>query len=113
MESWDTHRISNHMVKLFRPKNYSKYLILRHRLEGGTISMRNFQVRNAYKPAFYTKHQAQFAKRFWKLHYLAVHAPDPVRKQWINVYKNFYKKHFGDDKASTRFLNKYTCWSWL
>ena len=49
-----------------------------------------------------------------RMHYLACHAPAPIRVKWRVTYNNFMKKHFGDaGKASVRYLNNWSAHSWL
>lgn len=97
----------------FRPQDIAKHYIMRQRLKTGRSESYNWQTRAEWYPAVWTRHQQTIAKRFGRLHYLACHAPRPIQKQWHNAYKLFYRRHFGGDQASVRFLNKYTCHSWL
>lgn len=49
-----------------------------------------------------------------RMHYLACHSPETVQKQWRAKYQTFMNKHFGDaGRASVRYLNKYSCHSWM
>jgi len=52
-------------------------------------------------------------KAFTVLHYLATYSPEKVQIKHRKAYNRFYKKHFGTDKASNNYLNKYSCHSWL
>jgi hypothetical protein len=101
------------MLNKFRPQDLSKTYVMKQRLKTGRSENYNWQTRVEWYPAIWSTHQQQLSKRFTRLHYLACHAPAPIRKQWANAYKMFYKRHFGTDNASMRYLNKYTCHNWM
>jgi len=74
----------------------------------------NFLSRIKWYPAGYKLNQRVLCNIHSRLHYLACHAPEPIQKKWRATYAVFMKKHFGDaSKASMRFLNKYSCHSWM
>jgi hypothetical protein len=47
------------------------------------------------------------------LHYLACHSPEKIQKRWLTVYNNFHTRHFGTRNGSMRYLNEWSCHSWL
>lgn len=105
----------NNLPNKFRPSSsMNKKNVMRMRRKYGKNDTYNWQSRIEWFPVgFKTNHKTIF-KQFGKLHYLACHSPDPITKKWRNAYDNFYKKHFGAYKgASVRYLNKYSCHSWL
>ena len=98
----------------FRPQDIGKTCVMKERLKYGRTDNYNWQTRIEWYPVGYKTNKKTISKQFGKLHYLACHAPEPIQKRWGNAYKVFYKKHFGADKgASMRYLNKYSCHSWL
>lgn len=98
----------------FRPQDLPKSYIMKQRLKTGRSDNYNWQTRIEWYPANWTRHQQMFSKRFTHLHYLSEHAPDPIQKRWKQAGRNFMKKHFGDaGKGSMRYLNKWSCHSWL
>jgi len=103
------------VTAVFQPQQISKLWMIRERRQGSPWAFNtNFKLRSNYVPAGWTKHQNQFAKRFSRLHYLACHSPKPIAIKWRSVYNQYMKKNFGvGGKASTRYLNKYSCHSWL
>ena len=98
---------------LHRPRDINKRFYIKERRYGNTINY-NFCNRGRWYPAGWVLNQRTLGNIHSKLHYLARHAPRPIRDKWDKIYKIFHKKHFGDHKrASVRFLNKYTCYNWL
>ena len=98
----------------FRPQDLPKSYIMKERLKTGRSNNYNWQSRVEWYPANWSKHKQMFARRFARLHYLACHAPGPVKKRWWKAYDNFMAKHFGTKgKASMRYLNKRSAHSWL
>lgn len=97
----------------FRPSSSmdNKTIMKMRRLYGRTDNY-NWQSRVEWKPAGYRINKKTISKQFSKLHYLACHAPDPITKRWQKIYNAFYKKHFGVT-GSMRYLNEYSCHSWL
>jgi hypothetical protein len=74
----------------------------------------HWQTREKWYPAGWGFNNRVISNIHSRLHYLACHAPNPVNKQWTAAYKNFYKKHFGVHKGvSVRYLNKWSCHSWM
>lgn len=98
----------------FRPQEISKKYQLKYRLKTGRFENYNWQTRVKWYPAGWGINKRLIGDQHIRLHYLACHAPEPVRKRWQKAYNNFYKKHFGANKGvSMRYLNKYSCHSWL
>lgn len=98
----------------FRPQDLPKSYIMKQRLKYGQNDNYNWQTRIEWFPAGYGLNKRTIAKQFQKLHYLACHAPKLVAKRYKSAYTLFENKHFArKGKASMRFLNRYTCHSWL
>jgi hypothetical protein len=101
-------------INKFRPQSISKSYIIKQRLRIGRVGNYNLQTRIDWYPAGWDKRRQQFARRFARLHYLACHAPRPIQKQWQAAYRMFMNKHFGNaGNASVRYLNTWSCHSWL
>jgi hypothetical protein len=86
---------------------------MKQRLKCGRSENYNWQTRIKWYPVGWGFNKKVLGNIFGKLHYLACHAPTPIQKKWKQPYKNFYIKHFGTHKASSRYLNKYSCHSWM
>lgn len=98
----------------FRPQNISKRYIIRQRLRTGRLDVYNWQSRVKWYPVGWGLNKRVIGDQFSRLHYLACHAPGPIRKKWWPAYKSFVARHFGDSsRASVRYLNKHSCHSWL
>ena len=105
----------NSIPNKFRPSSSmdTKNIMKMRRLYGRTDNY-NWQSRVEWYPVGFKLNHKTIFKQFGKLHYLACHAPDRVTKRWQKAYNVFYKKHFGAYKgASVRYLNKWSCHSWL
>ena len=87
--------------------------VMRMRLRYGKSENYNWQSRIEWYPVGYKSNHKNISKQFGKLHYLACHSPRPIAKQWEKTYELFYKKHFGTQHASVRYLNKWSCHSWM
>jgi hypothetical protein len=98
----------------FRPSSSmsTRSIMLGRRKYGRTDSY-NWQSRVEWYPAGFKLNRKTIFKQFGNLHYLACHSPEPVAKKWQKAYNNYYKKHFGSFGASVRYLNKWSCHSWL
>ena len=96
----------------FRPQDISKRYIIRQRLLTGRSENYNWQSRIEWYPAGYRLNKKTIFRQFGRLHYLACHAPGPVKKRWAPAYKAFYKKRFGVT-GSMRYLNTWTAHAWL
>ena len=100
-------------MKAFRPQDISKKFLLRSRRQG-FVKNYNWQSTVRWYPVGWTVNQQVLGNQHQRLHYLAWHAPAPIRKKWLPIYNVFCKKHFGSRKyASVRYLNNWSCHSWL
>lgn len=99
----------------FRPSSsMDTKLIMRERRKYAHTDNYNWQSRVEWYPVGFKLNRRTIFKQFGKLHYLACHAPDKTTKKWQKTYDNYYKKHFGVFRgASMRYLNKWSCHSWL
>ena len=98
----------------FRPLDIGTRYIMRQRRLIGRVENYNWQTRVEWYPVGWKSNHISISRTFSNLHYLACHAPLPIRKKWRNAYKNFYDKYFaGKGNASIRYLNKWTSHSWL
>lgn len=104
------------MNKLFRPQEKCVVSIMRLRLKGYSNEWSNYNFVNRAKwyPAGWQYNQRVIGSMHSRMHYFACHAPVPLQKKWRAKYAVFMKKHFGDgSKASMRYLNKWSCHSWM
>lgn len=103
------------MRNKFRPSSsMSTRLIMKERRKYRHTDNYNWQSRIEWYPVGFKLNHKTIFKQFGKLHYLACHAPKPVTKKWQKAYNNYYTRHFGThDGASVRYLNKWSCHSWL
>ena len=104
------------MNKMFRPMELSKRatIKLRRKGYGNEWINYNFPTRVKWWPAGWKYNQRVIGGIHSRLHYLACHSPEPIQKAWRAKYAVFMKKHFGEaGKASMRYLNKYSCHSWM
>lgn len=104
------------MSNIFRPSDIGTKYIMRMRLKYGRTDNYNFHShsKNSWYPVGWKLNHRTIARQFSRLHYLACHSPDPVKKQWRKAYNAFMNKHFGDaGKCSVKYLNKWSCHSWL
>ena len=102
------------MSNVFRPTGYNKSYLMKQRLKYGRTDSYNFKNRSNYYPVGWQLNKITIAKQFSNLHILACHSPEPVQKKWRKAYNVFMSNHFGNNgKASARYLNKYSCHSWL
>ena len=98
----------------FRPQSDTKLYIMKQRLRTGCSDNYNWQSRVKWYPAGWGFNKRVLGDIHSQLHYLACHAPAPVQKQWRTKYQTFMNRHFGDaGRASMRYLNKYSCHSWM
>jgi len=98
---------------LYRPQGLSKKFIMQERLLGGGRVNYNFRNRVKWYPAGWGFNKQVLGNIHSRLHYLACHAPSPITKRYTKTYQQFYKKHFGTKHASVRYLNTWSCHSWL
>ena len=97
----------------FRPQTGTKISVMKQRLKYGRSENYNWQTRIKWYPAGWGFNKKVIGNIHSKLHYLACHAPEPIQKRWRQAYKVFYKKHFGTTHASMRYLNTWSCHSWM
>ena len=104
----------NKIPNRFRPSSaMDTRTIMKMRRVHGRTDNYNWRIRVEWYPAGYRLNKKTIFKQFGRLHYLACHSPEPVARKWQKVYNNFHTKHFGTFKASMRYLNKWSCHSWL
>jgi hypothetical protein len=102
------------MTNKFRPQDISKHYVVRMRLKTGRSENYNWQTRAQWHPAGWKSNQISIGRRFARLHYLACHAPGPVKQKWRIAYINLCNRLFAQaGRASIRYLNKYTAHTWL
>jgi len=104
------------MNKMYRPQDINKLhtIKLRRKGYGNEWINYNFVGRVKWYPAGWGFNKRVIGDMHSRLHYLACHAPGPIRKKWRVTYTNFMARHFGDSgRASVRYLNKYSCHSWM
>jgi hypothetical protein len=98
----------------FKPQDVSTRYIMKQRRVTGRVENYNWQTRIKWYPAGWKTNQISIGRRFGHLHYLACHSPAPVQKKWHTVYKQFCRQHLADGgRASMRYLNTWTCHTWL
>lgn len=106
--------MTHQLTKRFMPIEKVKQSIYRVRIKGFKFESDNFGSRIKWYPAGWKVNNKVIGNQHSNLHYLAWHAPIAVRKKYETAYINFRNKHFGyADKASVRYLNKWSCHSWL
>ena len=98
----------------FRPQDISTSYVMKQRLKYRRTDNYNWQTRIKWYPVGWKLNNRVIGDQHSRLHYLACHAPGPVKKRWRKAYDNFMAKHFGSKgKASIRYLNSWSCHSWL
>lgn len=97
---------------MFRPLALPDRWRLKKRRLGDSVNW-NFVRRERWYPVGWKFNHQTIARMHARMHYLACHAPEPVQRRWRPIYKNFYVKHFGSLRASVRYINQYSCHSWL
>lgn len=98
----------------FRPQDITRLAVMKQRLKYGHSDNYNWQTRIKWYPAGWTFNKKVIGNQHSRLHYLACHAPEPIKKKYKKAYETFYKKHFGAHKgASVRYLNNWSCHSWM
>jgi len=104
------------MNTMFRPMEMNKVSTIRLRRKGYGNEWINYNFVNRVRwyPAGWQYNQRVIGNMHSRLHYLACHAPVPIQKKWRKTYAVFMAKHFGDaGRASMRYLNKWSCHSWM
>jgi hypothetical protein len=89
--------------KRFRPVSYPKRFVIRQRRLTGAVINYNYQERVTWNPAGWGLSKRVLGRLFNQLHYLACHAPTPVKQRWQENYKNF-KNRFIPRRASVRYI---------
>ena len=98
----------------FRPQGIDRKYLLRRRLQTGRYESWNWQTRAEWYPVGWNLNRRTLGRIFSRLHYLACHAPAPVRARYRGAYLLFYNQHFaGRGRASVRYLNTYTAHAWM
>ena len=100
------------MPQRFRPQDLDPLWCMRRRRLKLDYNAK-WQTQNRPYPVGWTVNQQWICRQFYQLHYLALHAPAPVRRRWLPAYRRFYQTHFGTAKASAQYLNTWSCHSWL
>ena len=101
------------MNTMFRPMAMDKPAQIKARRLGYPENY-NFPRRIKWYPAGWKYNHRVIGDIHSRLHYLACHAPDPITKKWCATYAVFMAKHFGSGgKGSMRYLNNWSCHSWL
>jgi len=101
-------------VNKFRPQDISTRYVMKQRRLTGRAENYNWQTRIKWHPAGWKVNHVGIGRRFSHLHYLACHAPAPIQKKWRAAYRQFCNQHFADrGRASMRYLNTWTCHSWM
>lgn len=102
------------MSNVFSPSGMSTKYIMKQRLKYGRSDTYNFRPRSNWYPMGWKLNHRIIAKQFSNLHLLACHSPEKVQSKWRQAYNVFMNKHFGNSGRGTmRYLNKYSCHSWL
>ena len=101
----------SHTVK-FRPSEVSKKMTMRNRRMGDPYTFK-FPRRIDFVGTNWAPNQIAICKIHARLHHLACHAPEPVQKQWRTAYNVLTTKLFGTDLATVRYLNTFSCHSWM
>jgi len=102
------------MTSRFRPIEVHRPFRVKHYLLYGKLPKNyNWVPYQQYVLAKQTNPNSAIRKAFLVLHYLATHSPEKVQIKYRKAYNRFYKKHFGSEKANMKYLNKYSCHSWL
>jgi hypothetical protein len=109
----DSASVEKFYMKKFRPQSQSKLWTMQSRRKHGTSTSYAWQTRVAWVPVGWKPNQISIARRFAQLHYLACHAPVPVQQRWQPAYQQFFIRHFGTGRATVRYLNRWSCHSWL
>ena len=99
----------------FRPHDLPKRFTIKERLKyGSCLGSYSWQNRVKWYPAGWGYNKQVLGRIHSRLHYLACHSPKPIQQKWAKAYKVFQDKHFGNlGKASMRYLNTWSCHSWM
>jgi len=98
----------------FRPIALSQLYRLRSHRRGVYTGQLHWQSRIQWYRANLQSNHKSIIRIFARLHYLACHAPGPVRRRWSPVYDHWQRQHLASaGRASSRYLENYTCHAWL
>jgi hypothetical protein len=99
----------------FRPQDISPRYRLKYRIKYDCYVTYNWQTRHGYKRVKpLPLNRETLGRIFGRLHYLACHAPKPVRLKWLRAYNNFMKRYCAEGgRHSIKFANTYTAHAWL
>lgn len=100
-------------MKKFRPIDFPAKVAIKQRRLQGQLPQYNWVENNEYYPVSWQINHKTLSRQFYKLHYLACHAPRPVRLRWWPIYKQKSRKMFGTLQMSRRYANAWSCHSWL
>ena len=104
----------NKIPNRFRPSSAMNAKgVMRQRRKYGRTDNYNWQSRVEWYPVGFKLNHKTIFRQFGRLHYLACHSPAPISKKWQQAYNNFHTRHFGTFKGTMRYLNKWSCHSWL
>jgi hypothetical protein len=104
----------NNIPNKFRPSSaMSAKDVMRQRRKYGRTDNYNWQSRVEWYPVGFRLNRKTIFRQFGRLHYLACHSPAPISKKWQQAYDNFHTRHFGTFNGTMRYLNKWSCHSWL
>lgn len=98
----------------YRPQETPRVYALRERRRGrgDNIQWFKWHPRNHSFFKDMPLNQRTLGKVMCNLHYLASHAPEPIRNRWHSADRLFHRTHYGVGKQSTRYANTWTMHSW-
>ena len=100
-------------MKKFRPIDLPQRVAVRQRRLQGTLPAYNWTHSNDWYPASWQVNHRCIGDQFARLHYLACHAPQPIRLRWWPRYKRRCRALFGTARMSVAYANAWSCHSWL
>jgi len=103
--------MTNNLV--FKPQDLPKKFTMQERRLGGKKINYNFVSRVKWKSFDWNINQIFLVNTHSRLHYLACHSPTKIQQRYKKVYTLFMNNHFGSHKASIRYLNNWSCHSWM
>ena len=100
------------MSKVFAPQWFGGKTKIRM-IRNGSGGQYNWYTRSHDSPPTFKLNHVVLSRIHRRLHYLAYHAPLPIRVQWAPKCAQFEKVHFGVQQLqSVRFMTKHTMGSW-
>ena len=100
-------------MKKFRPIDLPPRVAVKHRRIQGQLPHYNWVETNEWYPAHYQVNHRTISRQFYRLHYLACHAPRPVRQRWWHQYRRRSQQLFGTHAMSVHYSNTWSAGSWL